>query len=66
MCINFLLLYKFRQTLRNKGVILSFALTKMKGGDDMSSYDLIWKLVLMLLAQKDASIKDEKSKEEDN
>ena len=38
----------------------------MEGGDDMSSYDLIWKLVLMLLAQKDASIKDEKSKEEDN
>ena len=66
MCINFLLLYKFRQTLQNKSVILSFALTKMKGGDDMSSYDLIWKLVLMLLAQKDASIKDEKSKEENN
>ena len=32
----------------------------------MSSYDLILKLILMLLAQKDASIKDEKSKEENN
>lgn len=32
----------------------------------MSSYDLIWKLVLMLLAEKEASIEDEKSKEEDN
>ena len=32
----------------------------------MSSYDLIWKLVLMLLAQKDASIEEKKAKEEDN
>ena len=32
----------------------------------MSSYDLIWKLVLMLLEQKDASIKEKKTKEENN
>ena len=32
----------------------------------MSSYDLIWKLILILLAQKDTSMKDEKSKEENN
>ena len=60
----FLFFYKFRQTLQNYGVILSFALTHKEGGDYMSSYDLIWKLVLMLLAQKDASIEEKKTKEE--
>ena len=45
---------------------MSFTLTHKEGGDDMSSYDLIWKLVLMLLAQKDASIEEKRPKEENN
>ena len=57
---------KFRQTLQNKGDILSFALTLKKGGDDMTSYDLIWRLVLMLLAEKDASIEEKKAKDKNN
>ena len=32
----------------------------------MSSFDLIWKLVLMLLAEKEASKKEKKAKEEND
>ena len=45
---------------------MSFALTKKKGGDFMSSFDLIWKLVLMLLAEKDASKEEKKAKDKNN
>ena len=45
---------------------MSFALTHKEGGDDMTSFDLIWKLVLMLLAEKDASKEEKKAKDKNN
>lgn len=32
----------------------------------MTSFDLIWKLILMLLAQKDASKEEKKTKDKNN
>ena len=58
--------YKFRQTLQNKGDKMSFALTLMEGGDDMSAYDLIWNLIMMLLDQINDSKNEEETNEKDN
>ena len=58
--------YKFRQTLQNKGDKMSFALTHKEGGDDMSAYDLIWNLIMMLLDQINDSKNEEETNEKDN
>ena len=58
--------YKFRQTLQIYCVILSFALTLKEGGDDMTSYDLIWNLIMMLLDQINDSKNEKETNEKDN
>ena len=45
---------------------MSFALTLMEGGDNMSTPDLIWNLVMMLLDLIKDSKKEEETNEKDN
>ena len=45
---------------------MSFALTLMEGGDNMSTPDLIWNLVMMLLDLIKDSKKEEEANEKDN
>ena len=62
----FLFFYKFRQTLQKQADIISFALTHKEGGDDMSAYDLIWNLIMMLLDQINDSKNEKETNEKDN
>ena len=61
-----MLLDKFRQTLQNKGDKMSFALTKKRGGDFMTTADLIWNLIMMLLDKIEDSKKEEDTNEEND
>ena len=45
--------------------IMSFTLTQKEGGDLMSSSDLIWNLVMMLIEKIEDSKKDENSNDKD-
>ena len=58
--------YKFRQTLQIYCVILSFALTHKEGGDYMTTSDLIWNLIMMLLDQINDSENEKETNEKDN
>ena len=44
---------------------MSFALTQKEGGDLMSSLDLIWNLVMMLIDKIEDSKKEENSNDKD-
>ena len=61
----FMYFYKFRQTLQNKGDKMSFALTLMEGGDYMTTPDLIWNLVSLLIDRIEQDSKKEKEKSND-
>lgn len=45
---------------------MSFALTLMEGGDYMTTSDLIWNLIMMLLDQINDSKNEKETNEKDN
>ena len=45
---------------------MSFALTLMEGGDNMTAYDLIWNLIMMLLDHINDSKNEKETNEKDN